>query len=278
MNSKAYRKLNKSNMLIDLESEDEMGHDLENSIKNEEIILYYQPQINIKNSKLLGLEALIRWKHPTKGLISPESFIPIAEETGLIAPLGKYVMHKACEQNKEWQLKGYPPVSISVNISAYQFQYTDLLKIVAEILKDTKLEAKWLKLEITESIGIDNISYAISIIEKFKEHGIRVSLDDFGTGYSSLDYLRKLPISEVKIDQSFIKDIMSDLNSQIITQSIIELAHKLNLTVVAEGVEKYEQLEFLRKHNCDEVQGYIFMRPLPSEEIEWIVKKGEIIV
>lgn len=267
-----------SSMFYNLHLEDEMLTDLGRAINNDEIKVYYQPQINIRDNKLVGLEALVRWQHPKQGLIPPRKFIHIAEESGLISPIGEYVLRQACEQTKKWQLKGYPPISISVNLSVYQFQFTNLFKIVTETLAETMLDPKWLKLEITESIGIKNINYAINLVEKFKSIGVKVALDDFGTGYSSFNHLRKLPVSEVKIDRSFMQDVETDSKARIIVKTIIELAHAMKLTVIAEGVETTEQLKFLKNHDCDGVQGYLYSYPLAATDIDNIVKRNEIII
>ncbi|HEU4964921.1 MAG TPA: EAL domain-containing protein [Bacilli bacterium] len=234
----------------------------------EDFILHYQPQVNIHNGKIHGLEALVRWNHPERGMVSPGQFIPLAEETQLIIPLGEYVLREACRQNKAWQDMGYPPVRVSVNLSAHQFNQPNLVAIVKQILHETGLNPKYLDLEITESMTMNNVEHAIATMYELAALGIQISIDDFGTSYSSLNYLKKFPIHTLKIDQSFVRDISTDPDDAAIATAIIVLAHSLHLNVIAEGVETMEQLSFLREQDCDEMQGYLYSRPLPPQEIE----------
>jgi len=245
---------------------------LENSLRKAlergEFLLHYQPQIDANHGQVTGMEALVRWQHPDLGLVYPAEFIGIAEETGLIVPLGEWVLRTAAAQNKAWQKAGQLPVCVAVNLSARQFQQHDLVETVARILKETELDPQWLELEITESIAMQNADYTIVILRDLKEMGIRIAMDDFGTGYSSLSYLKKFPIDTLKIDQSFVRDLTSDSNDAAIANAIIVLAHSLKLQVVAEGVESSEQALYLRERQCDKFQGYLFSNPLAAEPFE----------
>jgi EAL domain-containing protein (putative c-di-GMP-specific phosphodiesterase class I) len=217
------------------------------------------------------MEALIRWNDPDVGFISPVQFIPLAEETGLIVPIGDWVLETACIQNKAWQDAGFPPMRMSVNLSARQFQENILLKRVNQILAETGLDPHWLELEITESILMEDSDLSINILSNLKGSHLRVSLDDFGTGYSSLSYLKRFPIDILKIDKSFVANITTDSDDAAIVAATINLAHNLRLKVIAEGVEQPEQLEFLRANGCDECQGYLIAKPLPAFEFaEWL--------
>ncbi|MEM1502553.1 EAL domain-containing protein [Domibacillus sp. 8LH] len=227
--------------------------------------LYYQPQIDMRTKQLIGVEALIRWNHPKIGPVSPAEFIPLAEETGLILPIGTWVMETACAQNKAWQEAGLPPVCVSVNVSLRQFMQLDFAEQVERILERTGLSPEWLTIEITESMTAD-AAHALQILDRLRSIGIQVSIDDFGTGYSSLSYLSRFPITKLKIDQSFVRDLTE--NRQAIVKAIIDLAQNLNLKVIAEGVESNEQAELLLALNCTEAQGYLYAKPLSPEEIE----------
>lgn len=252
--------------------------DLENSlrhaIKYQEFKLHYQPQVNQKTKEIIGMEALIRWNHATRGLIPPGDFIPIAEETGLIIPIGEWVLREACKQNKLWQDTGYGEFSISVNLSVNQLKQPDLVEKIRTILQETGLEAQWLCLEITENIAISNIDFAVKVLKDLKEIGISIALDDFGTGYSSLSYLKRLPINVIKIDKSFVDEIYENNYSAAITEAIIVMCHKMNINVIAEGVETRNQHELLLQENCDMAQGYLFSKPLPALDVERLVKDG----
>ena len=217
--------------------------DIEKALENNEFVLYYQPQVDIKNGNLIGAEALIRWNHKEKGMIFPDEFISIAEETGLICKIGEWVLMEACTQVKKWQIINLPLLKISVNLSAQQFLKSDLTEIVKEALDKTGLDPQCLKLEITESMTME-VDYAIKILKELKKLGVRISIDDFGTGYSSLSYLKKFPINYLKIDKTFVRDIMKDKSDANIVGTIISMAHNLGLKVIAEGVEDKDQLRF----------------------------------
>lgn len=242
--------------------------DLHQALNNDEMLVYFQPRVHLTTKRIVGVEALVRWQHPTQGLIDPMKFIPIAEETGLIVSLGEKVLYAACRQNKEWQDAGFIPLRISVNISARQFQ-PNLVAGVKNILKQTGLAPEWLELEITESMLMKNVEEAIQILHQLKKLGVHLSIDDFGTGYSSLSYLKRFPIDCLKIDQSFVHDVVSDAS---ITEAIIILGHNLNLELVAEGVEEQEQSVILQAQNCHYGQGYLFSRPVPRDEFEQLMK------
>ncbi|MGM0883326.1 MAG: EAL domain-containing protein [Bacillota bacterium] len=238
---------------------------LRKALELNEFTLLFQPQIDLNAGKIIGNEALIRWKHGVAGMISPADFIPLSEETGLIVPIGEWVLRKACEQNVAWQKAGFPPMRVSVNLSARQFQQMNLVENVTEILSETGLDPQYLELEITESIAMHNEEYVIAKLNALKTLGIRIAMDDFGTGYSSLGYLNKLPIDTLKIDKSFLGDIKEGLNSEICA-TIIAMARNMNLNVIAEGVETKEQLDFLFQHKCKEAQGYLFSKPVSADE------------
>lgn len=235
---------------------------------NNELRLFYQPIIDIDTGDIVGMEALIRWEKPGEGIVSPVRFVPLAEETGLIIPIGEWVIKTACIQQKDWINKGYKPIRVSVNISAKQFQQHDFIETVIRIINETGIDPKYLVLEITESTAIIDIEYTLIKLRKLKTLGIHISIDDFGTGYSSLYKLREMSVDELKIDKSFIKDINSDVKKEKIAKAIIILANELNLKVTAEGVETKEQLEFLKENGCDRAQGFYYSKPVPPEEFE----------
>lgn len=237
-----------------------------------EFFLNYQPQIDLESRSVIGFEALLRWQHPEQGLIPPDKFIPVAEESGLIIPLGELVLRMACAQNKTWQEAGFSPVKMAVNLSIRQFQQLKLQANIEEILHETGLDPQYLELEITESCIMENADENIKILRMLKGLGIHLSIDDFGTGYSSLSYLKILPIDRIKIAQSFVRDIITDPDDAAIAQAIIGMAHSMKLKVIAEGVETKEQLDFLCHHTCDEVQGYYFAKPMLAEEIADFMK------
>lgn len=239
---------------------------LRRALKHNEFLLHYQPKVDIRSGRITGMEALVRWQQPAKALILPAQFIPLAEETGLIVPIGEWVLKTACAHNKSWQEHGLPPLSVAVNLSARQFAHETLLQDVARALSETRLDPAALELEITESMVMHNPEHAVKLLTKLKAMGIHLSIDDFGTGYSSLNHLKRFPIDSVKIDHSFIQDLPGDGDSAAITWAIIAMAHCLGLKVTAEGVETEEQLRFLCAHECDEMQGYYFSRPLPEDE------------
>jgi diguanylate cyclase len=250
-----------------------MEVELRKGIKSKEFILHYQPQFDIQTGEVCGVESLIRWNSEEFGLISPAEFIPVAEETNLIIPIGEWVLRTACMQNKGWQIQGYPPICISVNISYCQFKQVDFIKMIQNVLFESGLDPQYLKLEITESLLLGNKKENIEKLEKLKKLGVKISLDDFGSGYSSLSYIRYLPIDELKVDKSFIRDVPSELKDGAIIRTIIDLANSLDVKVVCEGIEKVEQLEFLKQTNCHIIQGYYFSTPLECDEFEKIQKK-----
>lgn len=241
---------------------------LRKALEQDEFSVYYQPIVDLETKKLVGAEALIRWKHPKYGYISPNKFIPIAENRGLIGAIGKWVLKTACLENKKWQAIGFPSIFVAVNISVRQLEQDDFIDTVKKILSETKLDPKYLELEITESISMENVKDRVFILKKLKDLGVRLSIDDFGTGFSSLSQLKKLCISKLKIDRSFINDINIDSNNTAIVSTIIAIAKKLNLNVVAEGVETKEQLDFLNMEKCDMVQGYLYSPPVPANSFK----------
>ncbi len=246
------------------------------ALKKDEFILHYQPQVDLSSGKINGMEALIRWNHPTLGLVPPNKFIPIAEETGLIAHLGEWVLKTACEQNKQWQQKGYRPITMAVNLSARQFQKHNVFKVVVDILRKASLDPLWLELEVTESDIMKNPDLAIETLCALNKIGVKIAIDDFGTGYSSLSYLKRLPVDKLKIDRAFIKDITQNKDDAAITQAIIIMAQTLGLDVLAEGVETNKQLRLLQKLRCDTVQGFYFSRPIPANDAETLLIKQEL--
>lgn len=245
-----------------------LAKDLRTAIERNEMTVYYQPKISGDTGELIGVEALVRWMHPRKGIITPGDFIPIAEETGLIMELDKWVMKTACSQLKDYCDAVNETIRLSVNLSAYQFRHHDLVDTINSIISITGFDPHLLELEITETTAMYNLDFTIKTLEKLKKMGISISIDDFGTGYSSLSYLRYFPIHILKIDRSFISDIVKDNNTRIIVKSVIDVAHSLKLKVTAEGVETAEQLSLLRKMNCDEIQGYLISKPLPLNELK----------
>jgi len=239
---------------------------LRRALERDEFLLHYQPKIDLATGSIGGMEALIRWRHPVKGLVPPLQFIPLAEETGLIVPIGQWVLRTACAQTKAWQAGGLSPLRIAVNLSARQFSQDSLLEDVARVLAETGLEAPLLELEITESMVMRNPAHAVALLDSLKAMGVHLSIDDFGTGYSSLSYLKRFPIDNLKIDRSFIQDLPADGEDAAITRAIIAMAHSLRLTVVAEGVETEKQRTFLHQHGCNEMQGFLFSKPLSAED------------
>jgi diguanylate cyclase (GGDEF)-like protein len=240
---------------------------LRDALDNHEFVLHYQPQLAVDSLKIIGVEALVRWQHPQLGLVPPVEFIQLAEESGLILRLGEWVLRTACRQNRLWQDQGFPAIRMAVNVSARQFQQRDLAETVFGILAETELAPQCLDLELTESSIMSNAPGAIDVFTRLKARGITISIDDFGTGFSSLSYLKRLPLDTLKIDQSFVRDVTTDPDDAALVMAIVTLAHNLRLRVVAEGVENEEQLRFLQLLRCDEVQGYLFSRPLPAAEM-----------
>ncbi|PZT53404.1 EAL domain-containing protein [Paenibacillus silvae] len=245
----------------------QLENDLRKALARNQFYLVYQPQVNLQSGLVVGMEALVRWQHPERGSVSPAEFIPLAEESGLIVPLGEWVLREACAQNKRWQDAGYRKLCVSVNLSMRQFRHSHLLDSINSILKETGLEPAWLELEITESMTFDK-DRAFEQLQKIKEIGVHISIDDFGTGYSSLHYLKDLPIDRLKIDRSFVNEIMEDSNNAAIVSTITSMAHHLQLKVTAEGVENEDQMLFLRNQHCHEAQGYFFSQPIEAAVFE----------
>ena len=251
-----------------------LSNQLYRAIEKNELILYYQQQINCCDRQVVGMEALLRWKNPQIGLVPPGKFIPIAEKTGLIHSLGDWVLRTACVQNKIWQDKGLPKVPIAVNLSALQFNNRHLAKNVSAILNESGLPPKYLELEITESVVVRELLSVVEMLNSFRNLGVSIAIDDFGTDYSSLQYLKQLPIDRLKIAMPFVQGIAVNQQDEAITQAILLLAKKMNLRVIAEGVETKNQLSFLKQYNCQDAQGFYFYKPLPAEEMELVLKNG----
>jgi len=248
---------------------------LRNALKRSEFEVYYEPKVAIKTGKIVGAEALVRWNHPEMGRVSPGEFIPMAEEMGLIAPLGEWVLETACKQTKAWQAQGLGPLRVAVNVSARQFEQKNITERVSEILTETGLAPKYLELELTESLVLEDETAVFQAFNVWRNLGIRVAIDDFGTGYASLSYSKRFPFDVIKIDKSFIRNITEDRQNAAITIAIIQMAHCMNMTVVAEGVEDEQELAFLCAHDCDEIQGYFFSKALPKADFEALLKSGK---
>ncbi len=244
------------------------------ALEHSQFQIYYQPQVDLSTGRIIGAEALIRWMHPEQGFISPGQFIPLAEQNGLIVQIGEWVLQTACQQLKKWQDAGLPSLRIAVNLSARQFNQPDLVKKIVQTLASTNLAPQYLEVEITESMLVDNIKLANAQLKELKALGISISIDDFGTGYSSLSYLQKFNLDILKIDRCFVTDINHNEKNATITKAIISMAHGLNLHVIAEGVEKEAELEFLRQQKCNTIQGYLFSPPVPGDKFEEMLKNG----
>ena len=257
------------------EIQTKIKNNLRRALEREEFLIHYQPKVMIGTGEIIGSEALIRWNHLGYSMVSPSDFIPIAEESRLIIPIGDWVLQNVCKQQIEWEKKGLQPMRIAVNISAIQLQNKSFLSTVQQILKDTKLDPNNLEFEITESALIYNFNSSNEVLNELRKMGISISLDDFGEGYSSLNYLRNLNIDNLKIDRSFIKDILIDKKNADIVKGIIEMAHALDITVTAEGVEENDQLELLKSFRCDYIQGYLFSKPLPKIDYEKLMQSDD---
>ncbi len=252
----------------------ELENSLRHALERNEFRVYYQPRIDIASGRIVGAEALIRWDCPGKGIVPPDSFISIAEETGLIIPIGQWILREACRQNSAWLRAGLSPIAVSVNLSPIQFRHTGLVQSVADALAEAALDPACLELEVTESFVMHDAERINVAMQSLKALGVDISVDDFGTGYSSLSYLKRFPVDRLKVDKSFVRDIDSDPDDAAIVRAIITLGHALGLRVVAEGVETRAHLDYLRQHGCDEVQGYYFSRPVPAANMETLLRDG----
>ncbi|MBI5919198.1 MAG: EAL domain-containing protein [Nitrosomonadales bacterium] len=254
-----------------------LENDLHAALEQDQFELYYQPQVDLADGRIIGCEALIRWHHPTQGLIHPASFISLAEESGLIVAIGEVVLAKACQQSRLWQEAGLPLTRMAVNLSSLQFRQRDLTTKLARLMEENRLNPCQLEMELTESILMQEVDSVLATLREMDKMGLQLSIDDFGTGYSSFAYLKRFPLSKLKIDQSFVHDLVADGNDAAIVRAIILMAHSLNLRVIAEGVESAEQADFLLKEGCDEAQGYYFSRPVPAVEFAELLRAGRTL-
>jgi diguanylate cyclase (GGDEF)-like protein len=259
------------------ENKVQLESDLHSAVAQKQFVLYYQPKVDTRSGVVRSAEALIRWMHPTRGIVSPTDFIPLAEECGLIGTIGEWVIREACRQARVWQDDGIPSLRVSVNLSASQFRDSGLVDSIRRALTDADLEARYLEVELTESAVMSDPEQSIAVLEQLSAMGVLVSVDDFGTGYSSMSYLRRFPIDKLKIDRVFINEIVSRPEDASIVRAIVSLAHSLNLKVVAEGVETPAQLDFLNAAGCDEYQGYHFSRPLPAADFERLIRESRAL-
>lgn len=257
-----------------LEQRVQMQADLHRALERNEFVLHFQPQLNLKTGVIVGVEALLRWQHPTQGLVSPAHFIPLLEESGLMPKVGGWVLRVACQQAKAWQDAGYPPLRMAVNLSAQQFRSSDLVATVKKALEDVELGAEYLELELTESLILESVEKTIAMMYELKALGVSLSLDDFGTGYSSLSYLRRYPVDRIKIDQSFVRDMMQHPGSAALVRSILAMASNLGLKTIAEGVETKGQHGYLRKQMCQEMQGFLYSRAVPPQDVAQLLCSG----
>lgn len=248
---------------------------LRRALSQDEFLIHYQPQVDLRTGAVFGAEALIRWHHPERGMVSPAEFIPLAEETGLIGAIGEWVLQTACQQTQVWQKQGFDSLQIAVNLSGQQFCQAKLGQKIAQIIHSTHLDPSSLELELTESTLLQNETEATSILTELKDQGIRIAIDDFGTGYASLSYLKQFPVDALKIDRCFIRNVHSENYNKAITRAVLQMANSLDLKVVAEGVETEAELAFLRNHECQAIQGFLFSRPLPTAEFEALLCSGK---
>jgi diguanylate cyclase (GGDEF)-like protein len=262
----------KEDMNAEVQDRRDLIRDLRYAVERNQLEIYYQPQIRLTDNQLIGMEALLRWHHDKKGFISPGRFIPLAEESRLIIPIGLWVLENACRQNIEWQKAGLPHMKMSVNLSSVQFSEPDIIKTIAEVIEKNVVDPKYLELEITESVAMEGAGNTIATLEALHGLGLSLSIDDFGTGYSSLSYLKKFPVSKVKIDQSFVREMESNSEDAALCNAVIQLGHGLNLQVIAEGVESEGQRKMLVDLDCDQIQGYLYSRPLPAADFEQFVR------
>lgn len=248
--------------------------DLRCALERDEFVMHYQPKIDLKTGEITGVEALLRWQHPVRGLVGPMQFISVAEDCGLMLPIGKWVLRESCRQAKAWQDSGLPLIEMAVNVSSVEFRNDEFLEGISTVLLETGLEPRYLELELTESVLMQHAEFSVPVLQKLKAMGLRLAIDDFGTGYSSLSYLRQFPIDTLKVDQSFIHEIHADTDEATIISAVINMGCRMKHRVIAEGVETAEQLAFLRAHGCDEGQGYYFARPMPAEETAKLLEMG----
>jgi EAL domain-containing protein (putative c-di-GMP-specific phosphodiesterase class I) len=253
-----------------------MESQLRKALEREQFTLYFQPKVQPSSGRIVGLEALIRWRHPELGMVSPTQFIPVAEETGLIVPIGEWVLREASRQNQRWRERGFPPIHVAVNIASLHFRQGGLIESVAQALRESHLDPSLLELEVTESMLMQSVDATLDTLFRLKDMGVRLAIDDFGTGYSSLSYLKRFPLDTLKIDRSFIKDLPRDAEDAAIAKAIIAMAHSLKLAVVAEGVELAEQLAFLQQHGCDVVQGYLFSHPVSADDLATLLAQPQV--
>jgi diguanylate cyclase len=261
-------------MNVRAEERKSMEIDLRFALERDEFVIHYQPKIDLKAGGITGVEALLRWHHPERGLVGPLQFISIAEDCGLMVPIGKWALRESCRQAKAWQDAGLPAIEMAVNVSSVEFRNDKFLEGISTILKETGLEPRYLELELTESVLMQHAEFSVPVLQKLKAMGVRLAIDDFGTGYSSLSYLRQFPIDTLKVDQSFIHEINADTDEATIISAVINMGCRLKHRVIAEGVETAEQLAFLRAHGCDEGQGYYFGRPMPALETSKLLDLG----
>ena len=252
----------------------QLEHHLRKAIEERQLSVFYQPKLCLATGRLNAAEALVRWEHPQWGMVPPCDFIGLAEETGLIVPLGEFVLREACWQACEWQRQGLASIRVSVNLSVHQLRQGKLVSLVRQVLEETGLDPQYLELELTESQLLDSVEHIIATFQQLRDLGVKLAIDDFGTGYSSLSYLKRIPVDYVKIDQTFIRGLGQGREDAAITRAIIAMAHGLALKVVAEGVEDQQQLDFLRAERCDEVQGYLISRPMQADGLAELLRKN----
>ncbi len=248
---------------------------MRHAIERNELVLHYQPKLDLGSGEVIGAEALIRWHHPERGLVPPKEFISVAEDCGLIVPIGRWVLREACRQARAWQVAGLPALGMSVNVSSVELRSPGFVEAVQSVLAETGLEPRLLELELTEAVLIDESRSVATVLKELKQIGVRLALDDFGTGYSSLTHLKRFPIDALKIDQSFVRELATDGDGASIVTAMIGMGRSLNMLVVAEGVETLQQLEILREHGCPQAQGYYFGRPVPSEQFSRRLECGD---